>query len=135
MIGSVRTNLGDFTTNPRRLAFLSALAVVLGVISALLAKLLLFLIGLITHIAYLGQFKGGLIQPDPRHWGIISILIPVVGGLLVGLIARYGSDKIRGHGIPEAIQSILDRDSIIQARVAFFKPIASALTIGTGGPF
>ncbi|HZT01430.1 MAG TPA: chloride channel protein, partial [Steroidobacteraceae bacterium] len=76
-----------------------------------------------------------LVQPDPHVLGPIAIAIPVVGGLVVGLIARYGTDKIRGHGIPEAIQAILDRDSIIQARVAYLKPIASAITIGTGGPF
>ncbi|HEY8297112.1 MAG TPA: chloride channel protein [Candidatus Baltobacteraceae bacterium] len=131
----MRTKLGDFTTNPRRLWIISLFAVVIGVAAACVAKILLLLIGLITHVAYLGQVRGGLIPPDPRHFGLLSILIPVAGGVLVGFIARYGSDKIRGHGIPEAIQSILDKDSVIQARVAFWKPLASALTIGTGAPF
>ena len=76
-----------------------------------------------------------LTPPDPQHFGLVAIFIPVVGGLIVGLIARFGSEKIRGHGIPEAIQSILDRESVIQARVALWKPIASAITIGSGAPF
>ena len=127
--------LRDFSINPSRLALLCALAIVAGIAGALLAKLLLVLIGAITHFAYLGVGGDTLIQPDPYHWGLPSIAIPVIGGLIVGLIARFGSEKIRGHGIPEAIQSILERDSVIQARVAFWKPIASAVTIGTGSPF
>lgn len=111
-----------------------ALAVVAGLAGAGLAWLLLALIGFITHVAYFGNFGHSPI-PDPRHWGPVSVVVPVIGALIVGLIARYGSEKIRGHGIPEAIQSILERDSIIQARVAFFKPIASAIGIGTGSPF
>jgi CIC family chloride channel protein len=127
--------LRDFSINPSRLALMCALAVVVGLAGALLAKLLLIAIGAITHLAYLGHGGTHLIQPDPRHWGPVAILIPVVGGLIVGVIARFGTDKIRGHGIPEAIQSILERDSIVQARVAFWKPIASAVAIGTGSPF
>ena len=127
--------LGDFSTDPVRLLFMSGFAVLIGVASAAVAKLLLILIGVITHLAYFGETSAQLVQPDPHRFGPIAILIPVAGGLLVGLIARFGSDKIRGHGIPEAIAAILDRDSIIQARVAFFKPLASAITIGTGGPF
>jgi len=129
------SRLADFNVDGKRLAFVTALAAMVGVVGALLAKLLLWLIGEITHIAYNGHFGGTLVQPDPRHWGPIAIAIPVIGGLLVGLIARFGSEKIRGHGIPEAIQSILEGESIIQARVAFFKPIASALAIGSGAPF
>ena len=127
--------LGDFTTDPRRLGMLCAYAVLIGVFSSAVAKLLLFLIGFITHAAYFHAIGSTLIAPDPRKLGPISILIPIVGGIVVGFIARYGSEKIRGHGIPEAIHAILDRDSIIQARVAYLKPIASAITIGTGGPF
>ncbi len=125
----------DFSTDPRRLAILIAYAAAIGVVAALLAKVLLVLIGLITHLAYFGTVGTHLIPPDPHHWGLIAIAIPVIGGLIVGLIARFGTEKIRGHGIPEAIQSILERDSIVQARVAFWKPIASAITIGSGAPF
>jgi H+/Cl- antiporter ClcA len=132
---SERIKLGDFTTDPRRLLVMSAFAVLLGVASAAVAKFLLMLIAFITHVAYFQSAGLQLVQPDPHRLGPVSILIPILGGLVVGLIARYGTDKIRGHGIPEAIQAILDRDSIIQARVAYLKPIASAITIGTGGPF
>ncbi len=135
MAQTERGKLADFTTDPRRLLFMSALAVVIGVASAVVAKVLLVLIGFITHALYLHEVGASLVQPNPRALGPVAILIPIVGGLVVGLIARFGTDKIRGHGIPEAIQAILDRDSIIQARVAYLKPIASAITIGTGGPF
>jgi CIC family chloride channel protein len=130
-----RTKLADFTANPKRLLVMSGLAVIIGVVSAAVAKVLLMLIGAITHMVYFHQFAATLVQPNPRSLGPVAIVIPILGGLVVGLIARYGTDKIRGHGIPEAIQAILDRDSIIQARVAYLKPIASAITIGTGGPF
>ncbi len=133
---TVRGKLGDFTTDPARLAILCAYAVVIGALCAGVAKALLALIGFITQLAYFQRIGSAtLTQPDPGHLGPVSILIPIAGGLAVGLIARYGSEKIRGHGIPEAIQAILDRDSVIQARVAYLKPIASAITIGTGGPF
>jgi H+/Cl- antiporter ClcA/CBS domain-containing protein len=135
MARAERRKLGDFTVDPRRMAILSVYAVLLGVVSALVAKVLLVLIGFITDVAYFQRAAAHLVQPDPHRLGPIAILIPVIGGLVVGVIAKYGTDKIRGHGIPEAIQAILDRDSIIQARVAFLKPIASAITIGTGGPF
>ena len=128
-------HLADFNVDGSRLAFIAGLAVVVGVIGAVLAKFLLFLIAEITHLAYDGRPGASLTAPNPLHWGLPSIVIPVIGGLLVGFIARFGSEKIRGHGIPEAIQSILERNSIIQARVALFKPLASAIAIGTGAPF
>jgi H+/Cl- antiporter ClcA len=127
--------LRDFSIEPGRLFLLCVLAAIAGAAGAALAKILLALIGAITHFAYFGGYGAKLVQPDPTRWGPVSIFIPVAGGLLVGLIARFATDKIRGHGIPEAIQSILERDSVIQGRVAFWKPIASAITIGTGSPF
>ena len=135
MIQAQRGKLADFTTDPRRLLIMSAFAVLIGIASAVVAKILLVLIGFITRALYFHEAGSTLVQPDPHKLGPIAILIPIAGGIVVGLIARYGTDKIRGHGIPEAIQAILDRDSIIQARVAYLKPIASAITIGTGGPF
>lgn len=131
----VERPLGDYTTNGRRLALLSAVAVLIGLIGGFVAWALLRLIGLITHIAYDGRVGWSLIAPNVHHWGIWSVAVPVVGGLLVGLLAKYGTDKIRGHGIPEAIQAILEDKSKMQPRVALIKPIASAITIGTGGPF
>jgi H+/Cl- antiporter ClcA len=132
---SAAAPLRDFSIDPSRLLLLSVLAAIVGGTGACLAKALLVLIGAITHFAYFGTYGDKLVQPNPAHWGPLSMLIPVAGGIVVGVIARFGTDKIRGHGIPEAIQSILERDSIIQARVAFWKPIASAITIGTGSPF
>jgi chloride channel protein, CIC family len=135
MLTAGHRKLADFTTDPRRLLIMSAFAALIGIASAVVAKILLALIGIITNALYFHRWGSSLVQPDPHALGPIAILIPVFGGVVVGFIARYGTDKIRGHGIPEAIQAILDRDSIIQARVAYLKPIASAITIGTGGPF
>ncbi|MDQ2866265.1 MAG: chloride channel protein, partial [Candidatus Eremiobacteraeota bacterium] len=135
MLPSLRPTLGDYTVDGRRLALLCVFAALIGVVAAGIAKVLLVLIGGITHFAYAGTWNVSLVQPDPHHWGPIAIAIPIVGGILVGLIARFATDSIRGHGIPEAIQSILERDSVVQARVAFWKPIASAIAIGTGSPF
>jgi H+/Cl- antiporter ClcA len=126
---------GDYRTDARRLLLLSAWSVAVGLIGGFAAIVLLRLIALITHLAYTGSVGWSLNAPDPRHWGWPSILIPAVGGLLVGLIARFGTDKIRGHGIPEAIQTILEDRSVMDGKVAVLKPLASAVTIGTGGPF
>lgn len=131
----LKRDLGDFTTNGRRLAALSAIALPLGFLSGLVAWILLRLIGLITHLAFTGRAGWSLVAPNPHHWGDASVAVPVIGGLAVGLLAKYGTDKIRGHGIPEAIQAILENESRMEPRVAVIKPIASAITIGTGGPF
>lgn len=127
--------LGDFSTDPRQLGVLAGLAVPLGALAACLALVLLRAIGLITNLAYFGRASTTLVSPTTAHWGAGTVLIPVIGGLIVGLIARYGSEKIRGHGIPEALQSILENESLIQARLLLYKPLASAITIGTGSPF
>ncbi len=131
----IERQLGDFTTNGRRLALLSAVAAFIGIIGGFVAWILLRLIGLITHLAYDGRVGWSLVAPNVHHWGVWSVVVPIAGGLLVGLLAKYGTDKIRGHGIPEAIQAILEDKSKMQPRVALIKPIASAITIGTGGPF
>ena len=127
--------LGDFTTNGRQLAYLSGLAGVIGIMGGFIAWILLRFIGLITHLAYEGRLGWSLVAPNVHRWGLWSAVVPMVGGLIVGLLAKYGTDKIRGHGIPEAIQAILEDNSQMQLRVALVKPIASAVTIGTGGPF
>jgi H+/Cl- antiporter ClcA len=69
------------------------------------------------------------------HLAPWTIAIPVVGSLIIGLMARFGSEKIRGHGIPEAIEAILIGRSQIEPKVALLKPLSSAISIGTGGPF
>ena len=126
--------LADFTTQPRVLV-LSAMAVACGGFGVASAWVLLRLIALVTNIAYHGTFstKAGLISLDTL--GLWSILIPVAGSVIIGLMARYGSEKIRGHGIPEALEAILIGESRIDAKVAVLKPLSSAIAIGTGGPF
>jgi len=127
--------LGDFSTDARQLGGLTLLAAGLGVLAALLAVVLLDAIALITNLAYHARLSFAPAVPSLDRWGPWSVLVPVAGALVVGVIARFGSEKIRGHGIPEALQSILERESIIPARLLLFKPLASAITIGTGGPF
>ena len=128
------TELGDFTTTIRVLP-ISALAVVIGVLCAYVALALLRLIGLFTNLFYYGQWGTKLISPAGNHLGWFSILVPVGGGLIVGIMARYGSERIRGHGIPEAIEAILISGSRVEPKVAVLKPLSSAIAIGSGGPF
>src|SRR6266576_2728695 len=131
------TNRGDFTANPRVLV-LTLMAVFIGVASAFVALVLTKLIGFFTNLFYYQRFSiGEFTSPAPGaiHLGVWSVFIPVIGGLLIGLMARYGSEKIRGHGIPEALEAILIGRSRMEARVAVLKPLSSALSIGTGGPF
>ena len=129
-----QTPLGDFRTD-RRMLLLVALAVPVGVISALVAKALLWLIAEITNLVFFQRFSPVLGSLQHNHLGVWVILAPVVGALIIGLMARYGSEKIRGHGIPEALEAILLGGSLIQPKVALLKPISSAISIGTGGPF
>src|SRR5947209_7537000 len=128
------TELGDFTTTPRVL-FISALAVLIGFASAYVALALLRLIGLFTNLFFYGRFGTALVSPAGNHLGWWEVLIPIIGGLIVGLMARYGSERIRGHGIPEAIEAILINGSRVQPRLAILKPLSAAISIGTGGPF
>ncbi len=128
-------HLGDFTVTPRVLA-ICGLAVPVGALSALLAWCLLRLIGLFTNWFFLGRTSTALVAPGSGHpawWRVL--LCPVAGGIVVGLMARFGSERIRGHGMPEAIESILTGGSRVQPRVALLKPISAAISIGSGGPF
>jgi len=127
--------LGDFTATPRVL-LVAALAVPVGALAAGVAWLLLHLIGLITNLVFYSRVASTLVAPDAQHHNpILIVLAPVVGGLVIGVMARYGSEKIRGHGMPEALEAILTGGSKVQPRVAALKPVASAIAIGTGGPF
>jgi len=132
----VRRNeeLGDFTTTWRVFP-ISGLAILIGGICAFVALALLRLIGLFTHLFYYGNWGGSLISPAGNHLGYWSVLVPVAGGLIVGVMARFGSERIRGHGIPEAIEAILMNGSRVEPKVAFLKPVSSAIAIGSGGPF
>jgi H+/Cl- antiporter ClcA/CBS domain-containing protein len=114
---------------------MSGLAIVIGIVAALVAKGLTSLIGLITNLAFYGKVSANLSAPTGNHLGIWVIFIPVIGGIIVGLMARYGSSGIRGHGIPEAMERVLTHESRIPARLTFLKPLSAAIAIGTGGPF
>jgi H+/Cl- antiporter ClcA len=130
---------GDFTANPR-LIWITAVAIPIGALCAFVALALQRLIGLFTNLFYYHRFAipDELISP-PTHaagWAAVAmIFVPAVGGLIVGLMARYGSDRIRGHGIPEAMEAILIGQSRMQPKVAILKPLSSAVAIGSGGPF
>ena len=129
-----KEELGDFSTTLRVLP-ISALAVVIGAMCAFVALALLRLIGLFTNLFYYGHWGASLVSPAGNHLGWLSILVPIGGGLIVGLMARYGSERIRGHGIPEAIEAILINGSRVEPKVALLKPLSSAISIGSGGPF
>jgi CIC family chloride channel protein len=132
--GAPRRALGDFTAD-RRLLMLAAMALVVGSGGAGAAWLLIRLITLTTNLVWFGRFdvvSRSLDTLTPSTWMVVA---PVLGGLAIGLMARFGSEKIRGHGIPEAIEAILIGGSRMSPKVAVLKPISSAISIGTGGPF
>ncbi len=126
--------LGDFTTTTRLLP-ISALAVCIGTVAAFVALALLRLIGLFTNLFYFGRWSTTMVSPVGNHLGIYSVLVPIGGALIIGVMARYGSERIRGHGIPEAIEAILINGGRVEPKVAILKPISSAISIGSGGPF
>ncbi|MFY9904122.1 MAG: chloride channel protein [Terriglobales bacterium] len=126
--------LGDFTTTWRVFP-ISLLAILIGAICAFVALALLRLIGLFTNLFYFGRWNTALVSPAGNHLGVYSLFVPIGGALIVGIMARYGSERIRGHGIPEALESILLNGSRIEPKVAFLKPVSSAISIGSGGPF
>jgi H+/Cl- antiporter ClcA len=126
--------LGDFTTTIRVLP-IAGMAMVIGLVGACVALALLRLIGFFTNLFYYQRLGSALVSPAGNHMGWWAVLVPVAGGLIIGLMARYGSERIRGHGIPEALESILIGGSKVQPRLAILKPLSAALSIGTGGPF
>jgi CIC family chloride channel protein len=125
---------GDFTASVR-LLWLSFLAVLIGWLCAFVALVLLRAIDLFTNLFFFLDFSLEHRIPAESTLGPWMILVPVIGGLIIGLMARYGSDRIRGHGIPEAIEAILIGRSRMQPKVAVLKPLSSAISIGSGGPF
>ena len=130
----VIAELGDFTATPRVIA-ISAIAVVIGVIASYIALALFKLIGLFTNLFFYQRWNTSLVSPAGNHLGWLELIVPVIGGLIVGIMARYGSDRIRGHGIPEAIEAILMNGSRVEPKVAILKPLSAAISIGSGGPF
>ncbi len=118
-----------------RMFLMSILAAAIGLLAGLIAYLLYNLIGLFTNIFFYHRFVAEFLSPRHNQLGWWVIPIPVIGGIIVGFMAKYGSPKIKGHGIPEAMEAVLFNRSRIQPRVAFLKPISAAIAIGTGGPF
>lgn len=128
------TRLDDFTTTARVIP-ISLLAIAIGLLATGVAWALLRLIGFFTNLFYFGKVSTELTSPAGNHLGWFAVLVPVGGALIVGIMARYGSERIRGHGIPEALESILIHGSKVQPRLAILKPLSSAISIGSGGPF
>ena len=135
----------ESTLVSRRVLMISLMAVLLGAVAAGVAQVLLLLINLFTDIFFYGRVSDVIGPLAPRHTGILSpaynhlgpwvIVIPAIGGLIAGIMARWGSRAIQGHGIPEAMERVLEHESTIPARVTWLKPLSSAFAIGTGGPF
>jgi len=107
----------------------------LALITGFIAQALVSIIALVTNISFYGRFSMEFVSPANNHRGWLVLFIPVIGGVIVGIMARYGSKAIRGHGIPEAMEQVLLNESRIPARVTFLKPLSAAISIGTGGPF
>src|SRR5690606_31117157 len=121
--------------NKSRLFLLSLLAILIAILVSFIAKLLLYLIDFITNIAFYGKFSFEASTPLEHSFGLFVVLVPIVGGLIVGLMALFGSKSIRGHGIPEAMEQILTNQSKIKPTITYLKPLSAAISIGTGGPF
>ncbi|HEX7917015.1 chloride channel protein, partial [Rudaea sp.] len=118
-----------------RVLLISLIAILLAAACALIAQWLTALIGIVTNLAFYGRWSTELTSPAGHHLGLWVIAVPIVGGLIVGAMARWGSAAIRGHGIPEAMEQVLLNQSRIPPRITFLKPVSSAIAIGTGGPF
>jgi len=111
------------------------LSLPIGVAGAGVAYALIWLIGVITNLSFYLRWSSAFVSPTRDVLHAWVILVPAIGGLVIGLMARYGSEKIRGHGIPEALEAILIGRSRLNVKVAILKPLSSAISIGTGGPF
>ncbi len=125
------------TTTPHRhsVLFLSASSIGLAGVTTVVAWALVQLIYLITNFAFYQRLALTPVSPADNHLGLVVVFVPVIGGLIIGFMARYGSKAIRGHGIPEAMEQILLNRSRIPARITVLKPVSAAISIGTGGPF
>ena len=118
-----------------RMVLVSCLAAGIGLVAGFIAYLLYRLIGFLTNVFFFHRLSADFASARLNHLGPWVIAIPVIGGLIVGVMAKYGTPKIRGHGIPEAMEAVLVNRSRIEPRVAILKPISAAIAIGTGGPF
>src|SRR5690606_3657072 len=131
-----RTNVPDAPPPvDRRVMLISGIAAALGLVAALVAELLTHLIAFVTNLAFYGRWSVEDVGPAGHDLGLLVVVPPLVGGLIVGLMARFGSTAIRGHGIPEAMERVLTNRSRIPPRITILKPLSAAIAIGTGGPF
>jgi len=136
-----RLNLNSWRTfgtrpeNSFRMFHISILAAIIGVVAGLVAFALFTLIGLLWNLVFFQQVSTELTDLDSNPIGLWMLVVPAIGGFVISLMAKYGTPKIKGHGIPEAMEAVLENRSRISPRVAVFKPIATAIAIGTGGPF
>lgn len=119
----------------KRVLLLSLQAIFNALVIGIIAKALIYIIDLITNISFYGKFSFEPSSPAGNHLGPLVIIIPVIGSIIIGIMARYGSAAIRGHGIPEAMEQVLVNESKIKPIITFLKPISAAISIGTGGPF
>lgn len=124
-----------FNNNKRRLIYISLLSIFIAILISVIAKVLMMLITLITNLSFYGKFSFSYVGLIENQMGFWIIVIPAIGGILVGISALYGSRGIQGHGIPEAMEQVLTNKSRIKPILTFLKPISSAIAIGTGGPF
>jgi CIC family chloride channel protein len=125
----------DRTLIDGRTVTICAMSMALAAVTGIVAQLLVAIIDVVTNAAFFGRWSAQPVSPAGHHLGWLVVLVPVAGGLIVGLLARYGSQAIRGHGIPEAMEQVLLNESRIPARLAVLKPLSAAISIGTGGPF
>jgi H+/Cl- antiporter ClcA/predicted transcriptional regulator len=132
--GAQRPRLADHNADVRMVLH-SAMALVTGTGGAVAAWVLLHLIGLVTNLLWYHRLSAAIASPSAAANGPMTVIIPVAGSLIIGAMARFGSEKIRGHGIPEAIEAILYGESKLSLKVALLKPLSSAISIGSGGPF
>lgn len=138
---SLESTLADEGARPRvapdkkRLVRISLLAVLVAVAISVVARGLVWLINLVTNLCFHGELSVAYHSPADNHLGAWVVLLPAVGGLLVSVMALYGSKAIRGHGIPEAMEQILTNQSRIKPSIMYLKPLSAAISIGTGGPF
>jgi CIC family chloride channel protein len=132
---TVGTLAADLPPANFRMLLISLLSAVIGLVAGIVAFALYKLIGLFTNLFFFHRWSADFSSPQHNHLGWMVIVIPVIGGLIVGVMAKYGTSKIKGHGIPEAMEAVLFNRSRIAPRVAILKPISAAIAIGTGGPF
>ena len=118
-----------------RVAVISGIAILIGGVAAFIAEGLLNLIGLITNLSFFGRVSFVEVAPSAERLGPWIIVVPILGALVIGVMARFGSSAIRGHGIPEVMERILHNKSRISPRLMFLKPLSTAIAVGTGGPF